>query len=277
MPRGKDITGQKFGRLTAVSQNGRDQSGKVIWNCTCECGNTKSVPGSILRAGLCKSCGCLKRILNLRGRKFGRLTVIDKIGSNKHKNPVWSCKCECGSLTKATSTSLVNGNVRSCGCLALDYIKALTTHGQSLYKNVTSEYNTWNRMKGRCNNPKNSAYKDYGGRGIKVCERWMNSFEAFFEDMGPKPGKGYSIERKNNNGNYEPGNCRWATITDQNKNKRTNRVIEHNGRRMILQDWANLLEITGEALSYRLKTKTFGEIYDQYMGSIQIRAAGTIK
>lgn len=156
------------------------------------------------------------RPIDLTGKTFGKLTVLERAGQNKNRNALWKCQCECG-LIKITSGRLLrNGDSKSCGCLRLDScIKTHTIHGMS----KSPEFAIWAAMIQRCQNPKNIGYKDYGGRGITICERWLNSFENFFIDMGPKPEK-HSIDRINNDRGYSPENCRWATCHEQRMNQR---------------------------------------------------------
>lgn len=151
------------------------------------------------------------------GKKYNRLTILEYIPSkrlpgNKKINAKAICMCECGNKTESYFFGVIKGRIISCGC----YKKEIcSTHLMS----KTAEYRAWDSMKARCSQPKRDDYNRYGGRGIKVCDRWLNSFENFIEDMGIKPEKSYSLDRINNDGNYEPGNCRWATILEQNRNK----------------------------------------------------------
>lgn len=156
----------------------------------------------------------------LTNQRFGRLFVTKKIGLDKRSNVLWECKCDCGKVIQTTSPNLVSGKSKSCGCLgAENRLKSVTKHGATKNKSRTNEYSIWNGMKNRCLNPKNNGYKNYGGRGIKICDRW-NDFANFLADIGPRPGKEYSLDRIDSNGNYEPSNCRWATRKEQAATKR---------------------------------------------------------
>lgn len=151
------------------------------------------------------------RFVDLTGKTFGRWTVLRRT-ENKGVRSAWMCRCECGNERAVVGNNLVRGITVSCGCHRKE---VLIKHGYT----GRSEYSSWQGMKDRCLNPNSASYPDYGGRGIMVCERWL-SFENFLEDMGPKPSKKYSIERIDVNGDYEPGNCKWATQTEQNHNLR---------------------------------------------------------
>ena len=165
-----------------------------------------------------------RNAIDMVGMKFGRLKILRREGSNKHGKALWLCACDCGNTSIAEGVSIRKGVTRSCGCLA-------KPHGEYL----SSEYRTWADMKNRCLNTSIKHYKDYGGRGITVCDRWKNSFKNFIDDMGHKPKEGrYSIERIDNSGNYEPSNCKWADDLEQKQNTRKNKwfyAISPIGRR----------------------------------------------
>lgn len=167
---------------------------------------------------------------DLVGAKYARLTVVSRNHDTREncREAYWNCLCDCGnaSMIVVRTASLTTGQTKSCGCFQKEQSsKASTTHGMS----NTSEYCIWAGIIARCCNPSNNAYPRYGGRGIVVCERWRNSFENFYTDMGPRPTPEHSIDRVNNDGNYEPGNCRWATDIEQANNKRTNVIVGESG------------------------------------------------
>lgn len=160
---------------------------------------------------------------SLVGKKYSRLLVLFLHHTEKSGENYWLCRCDCGNVAIVRRSCLRRGATKSCGCLQRELIVDRSrTHGLV----ATPEYHSWNGMKARCTNPKGKDWNRYGGRGIRVCDRWLNSFENFLADMGRRPGPGYSIERKENDGNYEPGNCCWATAKDQAKNRRPRRRQE---------------------------------------------------
>jgi hypothetical protein len=175
------------------------------------------------------------------GMRFGKLTAISEAEPKLRKDrpaPIrrMECRCDCGQFTIAAVPDLKSGNTQSCGCHKIEaIIKSNTTHGHSISISrggkASLEYNTWRAMIDRCENPRHISYPLYGGRGITVCQRWRSSFKDFLSDMGEKPSKLHSIERERNDGNYEPGNCRWATAKEQFANKRISpEFLAHMGR-----------------------------------------------
>ena len=187
------------------------------------------------------------KTLNILGKQFGRLTVVSKTDTkDTHGNYLYFCKCACGN-TKIASGSLVNqGKIKSCGCLRRD-IPNRFSHLMS----HTREYKIWAEMRKRCLNPNQKTFSYYGGRGIEICKRW-GKFENFHSDMGNCP-EGFTLDRINPDGNYEPSNCRWASVKTQTRNRRQNHLITFNGKTQCLAAWAEEIGITYGALKQRIK------------------------
>jgi hypothetical protein len=191
-----------------------------------------------------------KKIINI-GDIYGYFTVlktsIDE--NNKNGHLFFLVKCKCGNITTERKCTVISGRKKSCGCLKTELIiKRSKKHGM----HKTPEYNSWCGMRSRCNNKKHPHYHDYGGRGIEVCKRW-NKFENFYVDMGSKPSIKHSLDRIDNNGNYEPSNTRWATSLEQANNTRINRYITYKGETKTLSQWANYYNINYGTLKRRIK------------------------
>lgn len=190
-------------------------------------------------------------IKDMVGMVFGRLTVVNMESRNYRGRAIWNCICTCGNTAEVLGDYLRSGDTKSCGCFKSDNAKSLyTKHG----KEPKSEYRIWYHLRSRCNNVSDAAYKNYGGRGIKVCDRWQgdNGFVYFLADMGKKPSPKHSIDRVNNGGNYEPGNCRWATMKEQQNNRTNNRIIEYNGFKGTVSQAADNFNIKYNILRLRI-------------------------
>lgn len=156
---------------------------------------------------------------DLTGMKYGKLTAISFHSKNAHRQSLWNCKCDCGNEKVILAPSLKSGATVSCGCHNIEKTRErFTKHGHRKERNKTAAYATWAQMMNRCYNERTEKYHHYGGRGIKVCDRW-HDFPNFFADMGERPAGKISLDRINSDGNYEPNNCRWADYALQNQNK----------------------------------------------------------
>ena len=183
------------------------------------------------------------KCIDLDGQKFGRLTVIKRVENTKGGGSRWLCRCECDKQTIVLRGNLTSGGTKSCGCLKI-------THGHSLCGIRSRTYTTWNSMIQRCTNLNNPEYKNYGSRGIKVCGKWRK-FEGFFQDMGKRP-PNTTIDRIDNNKGYNKTNCRWITIKEQNRNKRTNRLINIGGDIRPLVEWCEIYKLCYNTVLYRI-------------------------
>lgn len=194
--------------------------------------------------------------LDLTGQKYGRLVVV-KLGKPRGKVRRWICACDCGGQALAATTDLRTGNTQSCGC----YMRQRQREGQWKH-GATSRgaerdplYNVWCTMKERCSNPNSQKYKDYGARGITVCERWKLSYQDFVDDMGPRPSDHHSIDRIDNDGNYEPSNCRWADAKTQRWNRPDIILFEHDGKITCVSDYAKLMGVSSKRMYKVMSTR----------------------
>lgn len=204
--------------------------------------------------------------IDITGKQINKLKVLREIGRSIHGAILWECKCDCGVIKTVNGDHLKQGNTKSCGCLNSELVtKRNYRHGSSVRGHISVEYTAWAQMIGRCYNRKNYRYIRYGKRGIKVCRRWRYSFDTFFKDIGKRPTKLHSLERINNDKNYSPKNCKWATEKEQQRNKSSNRWLEYNGLKMILSDWAVRLNTSHSNILRMLKTKPFNKIVEYYM------------
>jgi hypothetical protein len=264
------MIGLKFGRWTVNAESGRTKSRIIKWLCTCDCGSQRVVDGNSLRRGKSTSCGCaqkeiaanisktitkhklLGRFKPIIGCKFGRLTVLEYAGNTSKRRTLWKCMCDCGKQTIVLRNSLVRGSTKSCGCMHKEIATVLAatmnkTHGKSGSK----EYKAWLNMRARCADSNVDRFYNYGGRGIKVCDRWSD-FSSFISDMGKCP-PGYTIERIDVNKGYESSNCRWATPHEQRRNTTVNRIITIDNTTMVFVDWCRHFNIKPGTVYSRLK------------------------
>lgn len=193
------------------------------------------------------------KLIDLTGRKFGKLTIISR-AENKHNNPAWLCKCECGTLRVVAGCSLKNGRTNSCGCYQKEQVKKLLKiHGQAKKGNHTRLYKIYHGIKARCFRTSNHGFENYGGKGITICDEWKNSFQNFYDwAMANGYTDNLTIDRIDSNGNYCPENCRWVTYKVQNNNTSRNHLITYNGKTQTLAQWAAETGIKYDTLRARL-------------------------
>ena len=242
-----DLTGHRYGRLLVehrepphITPGGRKL---YMWACLCECGNRVTVTTNNLRRGNTKSCGCYRDdalAKELTGERFGRLVVVSRNGSSKRGDAMWLCKCDCGTQKTIIRSALVSGRTKSCGCLQRDAGaergRSMASHGMS----GTRIYRIWCGMKSRTCETADARHKrDYYDRGIRICKEWEHSFESFRE-WAEKNGytDSLTIDRIDNDGDYEHSNCRWISNGEQSLNRRSNVVVSYNGATKTVSQWA---------------------------------------
>ena len=188
----------------------------------------------------------MSKLINLTGKTYGNLVVIKINGRNEYKQIIWECRCKCGNIIDVPGYRLRYNQTKSCGCLKR---KRLITHGST----NTHIYNTWWNMKRRCYNQNNPYYKNYGGRGIKVCDEWLNDFTKFKEwSLSNGYTDTLTLDRKDVNGDYEPNNCRWVNNVVQQNNRRNNRYITYNNQTKTIAQWCRIIGIPRSTLYKRL-------------------------
>lgn len=188
---------------------------------------------------------------SILGNTYGKLTVIGEGYMKKRRQ--WECLCECGKIIHVNAYSLKSGNTKSCGCFRSDYVANKNfVHGHARRGHKDKIYNLWTHIKDRCYNPKSEFYHCYGGRGITMDAKWRECFATFKNEVGIPPKDNMWIERINNDGNYEPGNCTWATIKEQGNNRRVNVFIEYKGERKTMAQWSDVTGISTGTIRYRL-------------------------
>jgi len=254
----QDLTGRTFGRLCVLGYAGRHGHGRHLWRCSCKCGGEKVIEGRALKDGRTVSCGCRMRetlnrprMLDLAGRRFGRWLVISFVGQTRGKKSLWECRCDCGTVSILSGSSLVANGTKSCGCLVGDANRARAwKHGEDYQ---SAEYRSWTGMRQRCYDLNCLAYPNYGGRGVTVCERWLDSYPNFLADMGRKSSPRHSLGRIDNDGPYAPENCRWETSKQQARNRRSSRLLSCWGEKKTMAEWAEQLGLRSSIICKRLK------------------------
>lgn len=192
-------------------------------------------------------------IKDLTGQRFGKLVAIKACGK-KEKKTVWLCKCDCGNEIEVVGTALSSGNTKSCGCIT-------KKHGMF----GTRIYNVWHTMKERCYVPSQSSYKNYGGRGIKVCDEWKDNFKEFYNWAINGWKKGLTLDRINNDDDYKPDNCRWVDRVEQANNRHTNYLIKYKGEIKTMAQWSKILKIDYSFIQIRMyKNKTMEEVVEEW-------------
>lgn len=257
MSRFQDLTGQRFGKLVVVEYAGKIK-GKTKWLCKCDCGKEKVMNAGDLKSGRTTSCGggvhkIGMNVEDLTGQRFGRLVVIRR-GENSRTGSVrWLCQCDCGNTKEVYRSALKSGLTKSCGCWQKDH-PAQKTHGMS----KTKIYGILCGMKDRCYNPNTPSYQNYGARGIKICQEWLDDPMAFIKwayehDFDEDAAQDEcQIERIDVNGDYCPENCKWADSFEQANNKRNTIILEYNGEKHNLLEWSNITGLSREIIYERV-------------------------
>lgn len=262
--RKKAPIGKKFGRFTVicdVSQVGET----TMWKLLCECGAVVIANAHSVKRGESRSCGCyqrdfqrqLKRHKHVAGEKYNRLTFLAPKEEGCSDSTKWLMRCDCGVEKYMVASRVARGSTKSCGCLVREMAAAKgRTHGM----HGTLTHNSWEKIRARCYNKKNNRYTETGGRGIVMCDRWRDSFENFYADMGERPA-GKQIFRKDINGNYTPENCVWRLPSEAMRNNRRSKIVEINEKSYNVKDAEKLLGIYRSSINQR--SRDFNENYQQ--------------
>lgn len=238
-----DLTDKVFGKLRVLRREGKDKFGNALWLCECECKETLVVKSGYLTKGITTSCEKCRnpirgKIKDLTGQTFGRLTVVAFDHLSANGQAYWRCRCTCGNDKIISAAQLKWTKTSSCGCYRKEYMsKRQKTHGLG----NTRLYRIWSKMKSRCYYKKHDYYDYYGGKGVSVCEEWMDFINFYTWAINNGYDDSLTIDRINNDGNYEPSNCRWVDKITQSNNKSSNVMIEYMGKTQSLADWCREL------------------------------------
>lgn len=276
-----DLTNQKFGNFTVLEKapTHKTSSGCCItmWKCKCDCGTIFVTSSQKIRKGHTKSCGCLlkenkgSKFEDISGNKYGKLTVLRMLKPHEkvRKGYSWLCQCDCGKIVHGNANKLKSGHTKSCGCLLVDFISSLNKKYEISDSRL---YRVYRSMIDRCANKKNKRYDDYGGKGINVCEEWMENFDNFatwsYQNgwCENAPRGQCTLDRIDCYGNYEPNNCRWVSNKVQQNNKTNNHLLEHNGEIKTMKEWSECLGISYSKIVYHIgKGRTIKQIIDNYI------------
>lgn len=245
--------GEQVGQMIFLEDMGHKGRSRIA-KFMCQCGNETVTFIHCVKSRKTMTCGCIRQKLYEKGEMIGNLKYLGFAGIKKET--AWGhFLCYCGKEFQARIPSIRLGLTKSCGCYRIVKIKETNIkHGHTCDYQESSEYNIWEGMRQRCMNVTNDAYMDYGGRGIEVCERWKHSFENFYSDMGKRPSLKHTLDRyPDQNGNYEPSNCRWATKKEQANNRRSNVLIEYKGEVKTLKQWCEALNMSYKLVHKRIK------------------------
>ena len=246
----ENLIGRTFGDLTVERFDFTAPVGSLKWICRCKCGNTVVSTTSSLKSGGTTSCGCRHARESLIGKRFGRLVVVSEQYKQEWHNVVCTCRCDCGTITDVCTGNLTKGVTKSCGCLNRELIIARNSKYNSDIERKLGY--RLDGMKERCYNPKHSSYPNYGGRGIYICDEWLNDSGAFVKwalENGFR--EDLSIDRIDNNGPYAPWNCRWTDAKHQANNSRHNVHLTINGETLTKSEWADRVGISQKRLHKR--------------------------
>ena len=262
-----DLTGKRFGKWTVLHRDIEKKSSNVYWVCQCDCGTVKSVNGTTLRRGMSASCGCdsgrlysEKKMHNLTGLQFGKLTVLGRLPHEPHKPLRWECQCDCGNIVYIKTANIYKQ--RSCGCAGRETRKKnFLDKAERFGSSKDRLYRVWLGMRYRCFYQKDKYYMDYGGRGITICDEWLGpegytNFRLWAYQNGYDDTASFqqcTLDRIDVNGNYEPTNCRWVDIKSQANNKRNTPYYTIGDITKSLSEWCDTFGVSHSLVSSRVR------------------------